>query len=91
MRGYHRIRLFSFGGGYLTSCDFLTCFFFSLRECHLCSKKFQRKQNADIHLLGVHNLTKEDLVKLNRWKPKKETEGSEAPPEYMTRYVCMYV
>ena len=45
-----------------------------LRECHLCGKKFQRKQNADIHLLGVHGLTKEDLAKLGRWNPKKESE-----------------
>ena len=56
-----------------------------LRECHLCNKKFQRKQNADIHLLGVHKLTKEDLISLNRWNPKKESDESERPPEYMTR------
>ena len=53
-----------------------------LRECHLCGKKFQRKQNADIHLLGVHNLTKDDLAKLGRWNPKKEADKC---PEYMTR------
>jgi hypothetical protein len=53
-----------------------------LRECHLCGKKFQRKQNADIHLLGVHNLTKDDLASLGRWNPKK---NSETCPDYMTR------
>ncbi len=53
-----------------------------LRECHLCGKRFQRKQNADIHLLGVHNLTKDDLAKLGRWNPKKDPDHC---PEYMTR------
>ena len=24
-----------------------------LRECHLCGKVFARKQNADIHLIGI--------------------------------------
>ena len=31
------------------------------RSCHMCGKEFKRKQNADIHLMGVHGLTKEDL------------------------------
>ncbi len=53
-----------------------------LRECHLCLKQFRRKQNADIHLLGVHGLTKDDLATLGRWNPKKETDSC---PEYMTR------
>lgn len=53
-----------------------------LRECHLCGKRFQRKQNADIHLLGVHHLTKDDLAKLGRWNPKKDPDHC---PEYMTR------
>lgn len=53
-----------------------------LRECHLCGKKFQRKQNADIHLLGVHALTVADLSKLGRWNPKNEGETA---PDYMTR------
>eukprot|EP00095_Tigriopus_kingsejongensis_P003311 snap_masked-scaffold355_size198070-processed-gene-0.17 protein:Tk03311 transcript:snap_masked-scaffold355_size198070-processed-gene-0.17-mRNA-1 annotation:"zinc finger and scan domain-containing protein 2" len=53
-----------------------------LRECHLCGKKFQRKQNADIHLLGVHALSVGDLSKLGRWNPKNEGETA---PEYMTR------
>jgi len=30
------------------------------RHCHLCDKDFKRKQNADIHLMGVHGLTKDD-------------------------------
>lgn len=30
----------------------------------------------------MHNLTKEDLDKLGRWNPKKDTEKC---PEYMTR------
>jgi len=53
-----------------------------LRECHICGRKFQRKQNADIHLLGVHNLTKEDLEALGRWNPKKDPDKC---PDYMTR------
>jgi len=36
------------------------------RHCHLCGKDFKRKQNADIHLMGVHGLTKEDLEALGR-------------------------
>ena len=36
------------------------------RSCHICGKQFKRKQNADIHLMGVHKLTKKDLVKLGR-------------------------
>ena len=24
-----------------------------LRECHICGKVFARKQNADIHLIGI--------------------------------------
>jgi len=38
----------------------------SHRHCHLCGKDFKRKQNADIHLMGVHGLTKEDLQELGR-------------------------
>lgn len=54
-----------------------------LRECHVCGKKFQRKQNADIHLLGVHGMTKDDLAALGRWNPKmKEADKC---PDYMTR------
>jgi hypothetical protein len=55
-----------------------------LRECHICGKQFRRKQNADIHLLGVHQMSKDDLEKLGRWNPKKDLE---ACPEYMTRKV----
>ena len=36
------------------------------RSCHMCGKQFKRKQNADIHLMGVHGLTKEDLATLGR-------------------------
>jgi len=36
------------------------------RSCHICEKQFKRKQNADIHLMGVHGLTKEDLAELGR-------------------------
>ena len=36
------------------------------RSCHMCGKQFKRKQNADIHLMGVHGLTKEDLASLGR-------------------------
>jgi len=36
------------------------------RSCHMCGKEFKRKQNADIHLMGVHGLTKEDLATLGR-------------------------
>ena len=41
-------------------------------------------QNADIHLLGVHHMTKADLERLGRWNPKKDLEDC---PEYMTRKV----
>ena len=37
------------------------------RSCHMCGKQFKRKQNADIHLMGVHGLTKDDLATLGRW------------------------
>lgn len=53
-----------------------------LRECHLCGKVFARKQNADIHLIGLHKLTPSDLAKLGRWNPRTPTEEC---PEYMTR------
>ena len=33
---------------------------------HLTVQEFKRKQNADIHLMGVHGLTKEDLATLGR-------------------------
>ena len=36
------------------------------RSCHMCGKQFKRKQNADIHLMGVHGLTKDDLATLGR-------------------------
>ena len=36
------------------------------RSCHWCGKQFKRKQNADVHLMGVHGLTKEDLITLGR-------------------------
>ena len=41
-------------------------------------------QNADIHLLGVHHMTKADLERLGRWNPKKDLEDC---PEYMARKV----
>lgn len=53
-----------------------------LRECHLCGKVFARKQNADIHLIGLHGLSPKELAALGRWNPRKETEEC---PEYMTR------
>ena len=53
-----------------------------LRECHLCGKVFARKQNADIHLIGLHGLTPKELGELGRWNPRKETDEC---PEYMTR------
>ena len=40
-----------------------------MRECHICRRKFKRKQNADIHLMGVHSLKIDDLKKLGRWNP----------------------
>lgn len=53
-----------------------------LRECHICGKVFARKQNADIHLIGLHKLTPADLAKLGRWNPRKDTDEC---PDYMTR------
>lgn len=53
-----------------------------LRECHLCGKVFARKQNADIHLIGLHKLTPSDLAQLGRWNPRSQTDEC---PEYMTR------
>ena len=52
------------------------------RECHLCGKSFARKQNADIHLIGLHKLTPGDLAKLGRWNPRSQTDQC---PDYMTR------
>ena len=51
------------------------------RECHLCGRTFQRKQNADVHLMGVHELKKEDLEKLGRWHSRKNVDC----PEYLVR------
>ena len=36
------------------------------RSCYVCGKQFQRKQHADVHLINVHGLTKEDLATLGR-------------------------
>eukprot|EP00088_Acartia_fossae_P007779 TRINITY_DN13649_c0_g1_i1.p1 TRINITY_DN13649_c0_g1~~TRINITY_DN13649_c0_g1_i1.p1 ORF type:complete len:359 (-),score=60.81 TRINITY_DN13649_c0_g1_i1:215-1240(-) len=36
------------------------------RHCELCGKDFKRKQNADIHLMGVHGYTKEMLTAQGR-------------------------
>ena len=56
-----------------------------MRECHLCGRKFQRKQNADIHLMGVHHLTTEDLEKLGRWNPRGDDPTK--CPEYLVRSI----
>ena len=53
-----------------------------MRECHLCGKVFARKQNADIHLIGLHKLDPAQLAKLGRWNPRSQTDQC---PEYMTR------
>ena len=56
-----------------------------MRECHLCGRKFQRKQNADIHLMGVHHLRTEDLEKLGRWNPRGDDPTK--CPEYLVRSI----
>ena len=56
-----------------------------MRECHLCGRKFQRKQNADIHLMGVHHLKTEDLEKLGRWNPRGDDPTK--CPEYLVRSI----
>ena len=65
-----------------------------MRECHLCGRKFQRKQNADIHLMGVHHLKTEDLEKLGRWNPRGDdpTKCPESPlglPEFQGATCCL--
>ena len=57
----------------LINIEIIFCFQFDAhmklhmhRSCHMCGKEFKRKQNADIHLMGVHGLTKEDLATLGR-------------------------
>jgi uncharacterized C2H2 Zn-finger protein len=53
-----------------------------LRECHICGKVFARKQNADIHLIGLHKLSTTELAELGRWNPRGNADEC---PEYMTR------
>ena len=56
-----------------------------MRECHLCGRKFQRKQNADIHLMGVHHLKTDDLERLGRWNPRGDDPTK--CPEYLVRSI----
>ena len=39
-------------------------------------------QNANVHLMGVHELKKDDLVKLGRWHSKRDDVDC---PEYLVR------
>ena len=43
-----------------------------------------RKQNANVHLMGVHELTKADLEKLGRWQSRMKEETEDCP-EYLVR------
>ena len=38
-------------------------------KCHLCSLVLANPMNARIHLIGVHKLTIEDLIKLGKYDP----------------------
>ena len=51
-------------------------------ECHICGKKFKRKQNADSHLLNIHKFNKEDLNQEGQNAIKKHSDC----PNYMTSY-----
>ena len=62
-------------------------------KCHICYLVLSNPMNARIHLIGVHKLTIEDLIKLGRYNPnaknippnKKRKDGG----SWMNRYICL--
>ena len=56
------------------------------RSCHLCNYKSNRVQNVSNHLMSVHKLTYEELIKLGRVNPKEDTKFINGVPEYLVRW-----
>ena len=60
-------------------------------KCHLCFLVLANPMNARIHLISVHKLTIEELIKLGRYNPnnipenKKRKDGG----SWMNRYACL--